>query len=145
MTALVGESGSGKSTIARTLARLYEPTRGDISYKGRSVLKDTSRKALLQYRSEVQMIFQDPFSSLNPIHSVQYILERPLHIHGKAKRGKVKQQVYDLLQRVSLTPVDEFAANSSENADGPSDDVTIVSREVQDDAPAATPDQAPGN
>jgi peptide/nickel transport system ATP-binding protein len=109
VTALVGESGSGKSTIARTLARLYEPTRGDILYKGHSVLNDNGRRALLAYRSEVQMIFQDPFSSLNPIHSVRYILERPLHIHGKAKRGKVRQQVYDLLQRVSLTPVEEFA------------------------------------
>ncbi len=110
VTALVGESGSGKSTIARTLIRLYEPTRGDIVYKGRSVLKDTSRKALLSYRSEVQMIFQDPFSSLNPIHSVRYILERPLHIHGKAKRGQELRQVYDLLDRVALTPVEEFAS-----------------------------------
>lgn len=109
VTALVGESGSGKSTIARMLVRLYEPTSGEILYEGRNVLQDKGRKALLHYRSEVQMIFQDPFSSLNPVKRVSNILERPLYVHGKAKRGNIRQKVYELLDRVSLTPVEEFA------------------------------------
>lgn len=109
VTALVGESGSGKSTIARMLCRLYEPTSGEILYEGRNVLNDHGRRALLDYRSKVQMIFQDPFSSLNPVHRVRDHLERPLKIHGKVKRGKLREQVYELLERVALTPVEEVA------------------------------------
>jgi peptide/nickel transport system ATP-binding protein len=109
VVALVGESGSGKSTTARMLARLYEPTSGEILYKGRNTLKDRGRRAMLQYRREVQMIFQDPFSSLNPVHRIKYHLERPLRIHGKAKRGNIQEQVYALLDRVALTPVEEIA------------------------------------
>jgi peptide/nickel transport system ATP-binding protein len=111
VTALVGESGSGKSTIIRMLAQLYDVTAGDIVFKGENILADKTRRALMRYRSEVQMIFQDPFSSLNPVHKVSYILERPLRIHGKVKRGTgIKEQVEDLLRRVSLTPAEEFAA-----------------------------------
>jgi peptide/nickel transport system ATP-binding protein len=110
VTALVGESGSGKSTIARMLARLYEPTSGEILFKGRRVLRERGRRAILDYRGEVQMIFQDPFSSLNPVHRVAHHLERPLRIHHKVPRGKaIKPQIEELLGRVSLTPVDEFA------------------------------------
>ncbi|MCC7451105.1 MAG: ABC transporter ATP-binding protein [Anaerolineae bacterium] len=110
VTALVGESGSGKSTIARMLARLYEPTSGEIWFKGRNTLEDRGRRALLKYRSEVQMIFQDPFSSLNPVHRVDYHLERPLRIHRKIpSRVLLNEEIYHLLDRVSLTPVEEFA------------------------------------
>jgi peptide/nickel transport system ATP-binding protein len=110
VSALVGESGSGKSTIIRLLARLHEPTSGEIIYKGQNVAHATSRKALLSYRSQVQMIFQDPFSSLNPVHRVRYHLERPLLIHGKARgRADLDAKVNELLARVSLVPTDEFA------------------------------------
>ncbi len=111
VTALVGESGSGKSTIVRMLARLYEPTSGNILYAGRSVLSQRSRPALLRYRSQVQMIFQDPFSSLNPAHRVSYILERPLRLHHKAPPGLLRatrRQIMELLEQVALTPVEDF-------------------------------------
>ncbi|GIL12222.1 MAG: ABC transporter ATP-binding protein [Chloroflexota bacterium] len=110
VTALVGESGSGKSTIIRMLARLYTPTDGQIIFRGEDALRDKSRRAALYYRSQVQMIFQDPFSSLNPVHQVKYHLERPLRIHGKARsRAALNDQIDVLLKRVSLTPTEEFA------------------------------------
>ena len=110
VTALVGESGSGKSTTARMLAQLYPPTSGQILFRGTDVLQQKGRKALLRYRGEVQMIFQDPFSSLNPVHPVSYHLTRPLRLHGRARRGHaLREQIYELLDRVALTPVEEFA------------------------------------
>jgi peptide/nickel transport system ATP-binding protein len=113
VTALVGESGSGKSTIVRMLARLYEPTSGELYFDGNETLADKSRKALLRYRSRVQMIFQDPFSSLNPVHKVRHNLERPLRLYswqiGIFGRQAIEEQILELLRRVSLTPVEEFA------------------------------------
>ena len=108
VTGLVGESGSGKSTIARLLVRLYEPTGGRILFNGRDVLQDKGRRALLKFRSQVQMIFQDPFSSLNPVHRINFQLERALRIHGKVQNGQADEQVKALLKEVSLTPVEEF-------------------------------------
>ena len=110
VTALVGESGSGKTTIIRMLAQLYRPTGGRVLFRGADVLEGSSRRAMLNYRSKVQMIFQDPFSSLNPVHRVKYHIERPLKIHGLAGNGTVlNDQVDTLLKRVALTPTDEFA------------------------------------
>src|SRR6266702_1381549 len=71
--ALVGESGSGKTTMARLLARLYEPTAGTLNFHGQPV-KGRGSRALRAYRRHVQIVFQDPFSSLNPVHSVRYHL-----------------------------------------------------------------------
>src|SRR5690242_13558150 len=83
VVALVGESGTGKSTTARLIARLMPPTHGEILFKGQDVLRTEPRRASLKYRSSVQMIFQDPFSSLNPVKRVNYDLGRPLLIHHK--------------------------------------------------------------
>lgn len=108
---LVGESGSGKSTTARLIARLIEPTAGEIIYNGKNVLKTEARGASLEYRSDVQMVFQDPFGSLNPAHTIDYILERPLKIHKKT-RGKreTRERIYELLETVGLGPAPEVAA-----------------------------------
>jgi peptide/nickel transport system ATP-binding protein len=106
--ALVGESGSGKTTVARMLARLYEPTSGAIRFQGEPV-KGHRRSVLLAYRRGVQLIFQDPFSSLNPTHSVRYHLSRPLRIHGHARAGAQEtEQVLALLNRVNLSPAEQF-------------------------------------
>lgn len=109
VTALVGESGSGKSTTARLLVRLYAPTSGEIIFQGENVLKSKGRHALLHYRNLVQMIFQDPFSSLNPVHTVRHHLRRPLILHKHVKKvDNIDDLVCRLLERVALTPENEF-------------------------------------
>jgi peptide/nickel transport system ATP-binding protein len=105
-TALVGESGSGKSTIARMVARLESPTSGRIVVS----TDDGTEVSGRQYRDHVQMVFQDPFASLNPFHTVEHHLARPLLLHGRARgRDDTWRQVLHLLERVNLTPADEIA------------------------------------
>lgn len=106
-TALVGESGSGKTTIARVLAGMYPATGGTIRFQGRRI--DLSAHVTQAYRRNVQLIFQDPFGSLNPVHTVRYHLARPLHIFGYAHNPtEERQQVLELLRRVNLTPAEQF-------------------------------------
>jgi len=104
ITALAGESGSGKSTVARLLLRLLTPTSGEVLFEGRDVARDRRRRDVLRYRKQVQMIFQDPFGSLNPAKTVRSHLERPLRIHGIAGRNDAKPRVDTLLETVGLVP-----------------------------------------
>ncbi|WP_456830558.1 ABC transporter ATP-binding protein [Deinococcus sp. UYEF24] len=106
---LVGESGSGKSTIARLIAHLYRPSGGEIRLSGEVVPHRMGSGALRKLRRNVQMIFQDPYASLNPLHPVSYTLSRPLKIHRLVK-GKTGQQVQTLLERVGLVPAEVYAA-----------------------------------
>jgi peptide/nickel transport system ATP-binding protein len=101
---LVGESGSGKSTVARLVAQLHTPSSGTIRLNGEALPARPSGKALLSYRRKVQMIFQDPFSSLNPTHTVGYALSRPLEIHGLSRGRQTAPAVRALLERVGLSP-----------------------------------------
>lgn len=106
--ALVGESGSGKSTIAKMILRLELPTKGKITIDG--VPSSVHGRALKRYRHMVQMVFQDPFASLNPFHAISHHIERPLRIHGRAKnRDEANTQVRELLRRVNLEPADDIA------------------------------------
>ena len=107
VTAVVGESGSGKSTLARVLARLTPPTAGEVLLGGTPV--PPTGKERREYARQVQLVLQDPFSSLNPVHDVAYHLSRPLKIHGTGTGATLDESVSNLLERVALTPADLFA------------------------------------
>ena len=109
VVALVGESGSGKSTVAKLLAGQERPSSGSIKLGGKPVDLST-RKAFRRHKSQVQMVFQDPFASLNPVHTVRYHLSRPVRLHqGKRSAADVADQVNALLGQVRLTPAEQFA------------------------------------
>jgi oligopeptide/dipeptide ABC transporter ATP-binding protein len=100
---LVGESGCGKTTAGRTVMKLYEPTDGKIIFEGEDITKH-SRKQMMPFRSKMQMIFQDPFASLNPRHTVGTIVGASYEIHGINPPGGIENAVRELLERVGLNP-----------------------------------------
>jgi oligopeptide transport system ATP-binding protein len=100
---LVGESGCGKSTLARCIARLYELTAGSLVFDGKDI-SGASRRDLRATRRELQMVFQDPYASLNPRKRVGAIISDPLRIHGMGNRDQIKKRVQELLQLVGLSP-----------------------------------------
>lgn len=98
--ALVGESGSGKTTCARLIMREYQPDEGQLLFRGAP-----ATHTMADYRRAVQMIFQDPFSALNPAHTVHYHLERPLRLHQKGlNKAQREAAIAELLERVKLDP-----------------------------------------
>ncbi len=102
---LAGESGSGKSTTGRLLLRLIEPTAGKIEYKGRDLV-DISQNEMTALRSKIQMVFQDPNSSLSPRMSVGEAISHPLKIHHRGNAREQKARVLDLMEKVGLTPAE---------------------------------------
>jgi len=101
--ALVGESGCGKSTLAKTITGLHEPTRGRILYGGKEigVLKSRDRRP---FQRKIQIVFQDPFSSLNPRKKVLSIIKKPMDIHENVPKKDRPARVLDLLEKVGMDP-----------------------------------------
>jgi len=107
--AIVGESGSGKTTTANVISRLYIQTAGEVIFETEPLPEKMTKKEEIAYRKKVQMIFQDPFSSLNPTHTIASILSRPFVIHKLAKGKKaIREGIKDLLIQVGLEPPDQF-------------------------------------
>jgi oligopeptide transport system ATP-binding protein len=100
---LVGESGCGKSTLGRTIVRLLEPTAGDVRFDGRSIAK-LGHRGMRPLRREMQMVFQDPYASLNPRKRVGSIIGDPMKIHGVGDKKERKRRVQELLEVVGLSP-----------------------------------------
>ena len=100
---LVGESGCGKSTLGRCIIRLLDLTSGSVTFDGTDISR-LSRRALRPIRGELQMVFQDPYASLNPRKRVGTIISDPLRIHGRTSRGQIRERVRELLKLVGLSP-----------------------------------------
>jgi oligopeptide/dipeptide ABC transporter ATP-binding protein len=100
---LVGESGCGKTTLSRTLIKLVEPTDGKIIFNGRDIT-NFSRRQMREVRREMQIVFQDPYASLNPRMTVRDIIGEPLRIHGSYRGGRGRQRIDELLRTVGLSP-----------------------------------------
>jgi peptide/nickel transport system ATP-binding protein len=111
IVALVGESGSGKSTIARLLARVYEPTSGDIRFDGKPVDAFKRRKAKLAYRGDVAMVFQDPYSSINPAYRVSHGIKRAIKLHRpELDSSAQRSEAIRVMKAVGLEPAEEMLA-----------------------------------
>jgi peptide/nickel transport system ATP-binding protein len=105
IVALVGESGSGKSTVARLLARIYSPTKGEIFYRGRPLRRLRRRRDLLWYRGEVAIVFQDPFSAFNPVHRMSHGIMRNLALHrSDLSRTGRRREAARVCEEVGLSP-----------------------------------------
>jgi oligopeptide/dipeptide ABC transporter ATP-binding protein len=98
---IVGESGCGKSTTGRSILRLIEPTAGEVLYQGKDLTK-LSRSAMRELRQKMQIVFQDPYSSLNPKYKIGSLLERPMKIHGLYSPAERRKRVINLLERCGL-------------------------------------------
>lgn len=108
--ALVGESGSGKSTCARTLCRLYKPTDGVLKLNGRDINASASKMTQAELAKQIQMIFQDPFGSLNPVHTIRHQMYRPIRIHMPELKGDaIEDYMLSILERVGLSPAKQTA------------------------------------
>ena len=127
---LVGESGSGKTTIGRAIMRILPTSGGEILYKGQKINGRISRQLDRQIIKEIQMIFQDPYSSLNPAYPVEWLLEEPLRIYGKYDGTERKRRVREMLERVEL-PEEVLRAKPSELSGGQRQRVSIAVALIQ--------------
>ncbi len=126
IVALVGQSGSGKSTVAKLLAGLHEPTHGVVRLAGQLAISER-KKATLSFRRQVQLVFQDPFASLNPVHRVRHHLARPLLRHGVVQgEPELSRRAAGLLEQVGLNPSDTLDKYPHELSGGQRQRVAIA-------------------
>jgi peptide/nickel transport system ATP-binding protein len=130
--ALVGASGSGKSTIAKLITGVEHPTGGSITF-GDLRIDTIKRRQLKRLHTEVQMVFQDPYAALNPLHTVEYALTRPV-LNFSALRGRdARRRVLELLETVGLTPVEQFAARLPHQLSGGQRQRVVIARALAGD------------
>lgn len=130
--ALVGASGSGKSTLAKLITGVERPTSGSVGF-GELRVDRMRGRALRTLRSEVQMVFQDPYAALNPLHTVEYTLTRPVLNYSKLRGGEARARVLDLLDTVGLSPVEEFAAKLPHQLSGGQRQRVVIARALASD------------
>lgn len=130
--ALVGASGSGKSTIAKLITAVEKPTEGTIMFGDLNVAT-LRRGRFRELHRDVQMVFQDPYSALNPLHTVEYTLTRPIVNFTKARGKDARRRVLELLEIVGLTPVEEFAAKLPHQLSGGQRQRVVIARALASD------------
>ncbi|MGX5679982.1 ABC transporter ATP-binding protein [Schumannella luteola] len=130
--ALVGASGSGKSTIAKLITAVEKPTSGSIRF-GDLDVTSLRRSQFRRLHSEVQMVFQDPYAALNPLHTVEYTLTRPVVNFTKLRGRDARRRVLELLETVGLTPVEEFAAKLPHQLSGGQRQRVVIARALASD------------
>lgn len=134
--AIVGESGSGKTTMASLVARLLDPTKGQIRLDGVPTPRSREHAAVRQYRQRVQMVFQDPFAALNPVHDIRHHLIRPMLSLGVAHTSQdAERRAESLLTTVGLTPPEDFLAKLPHQLSGGQRQRVVIARAL-----AAEPD-----
>ena len=130
--ALVGQSGSGKSTIAKMITGVERPTDGVVRFGDEDITR-LGRRGLKRLRSEVQMVFQDPYAALNPLHTVEYALTRPVLNYTGLKGDAARQRVLELLETVGLTPVEQFAQKLPHQLSGGQRQRVVIARALASD------------
>ena len=131
--ALVGASGSGKSTIAKMITGVERPTSGTISFGETRIDTLRRRGALRRLHGDVQMVFQDPYAALNPLHTVEYTLTRPVVNYAGLHGARARNRVLELLETVGLTPVEQFAAKLPHQLSGGQRQRVVIARALASD------------
>jgi peptide/nickel transport system ATP-binding protein len=124
---LVGASGSGKSTIAKLVTALEKPSNGGITFGDTRVDKLRGR-ALREFHGAVQMVFQDPYGALNPLHTVEYTISRPCHNYLGLSDRQARERVHELLDTVGLTPTEQYAAKLPHQLSGGQRQRVVIAR-----------------
>ncbi|MCK2037405.1 ABC transporter ATP-binding protein [Microbacterium sp. SSW1-49] len=130
--ALVGASGSGKSTIAKLITGVEKPTAGTVKF-GDVDVATLRRGGLRDLRKDVQMVFQDPYAALNPLHTVEYALSRPVRNYTPLRGREARARVLELLETVGLTPVEQFAAKLPHQLSGGQRQRVVIARALASD------------
>lgn len=130
--ALVGASGSGKSTLAKLITGVEKPTEGTVRF-GDVDVATLRRKGLRELRKDVQMVFQDPYAALNPLHTVEYALSRPIRNYTPLRGDEARARVLELLETVGLTPVEQFAAKLPHQLSGGQRQRVVIARALASD------------